>query len=228
MHAAGTFLVVDHQFVVFHPHAVGGAKIDDFFLDVKCTPVTTGMSTAIGCNLAADIGLDRFLINADIISPGSDKRHVRTGNGCHTAVRTSVKFKFEFVRKCRTMQLILIFLGEMVAKSLGIITGIFTTGLTDTVRRCSQVGTGATQILVDIVGHFIKDFFQLGSCGTEKNDITGGTMHVGDTAAAEIPQITELSQIFGGIKFSSRADLHAWYGNVPRPGTFWADHNSDR
>jgi hypothetical protein len=38
VHAAGTFLVVDLQFAVFHPHAFGGAEIDDFLLDVERDP----------------------------------------------------------------------------------------------------------------------------------------------------------------------------------------------
>ncbi len=87
------------------------------------------------------------------------------------------------------MKFVLIFLGQIVADGLGIITGIFTAGLTDTVRRGSQVGAGTAQILIQIVGQFIKNFFQLRRGRAQKNDITGGTVHVGDAAAPRIPQV---------------------------------------
>jgi hypothetical protein len=48
VHAAGALFVVDHQLAVFHPHALGGAEIDHFFLDVESTPVTAGMGAAVG------------------------------------------------------------------------------------------------------------------------------------------------------------------------------------
>jgi hypothetical protein len=53
------------------------------------------------------------------------------------------------------------------------------------------------------MGHLIKNFFQLGSRGSQKNDVTGGSVHVSDTASAEIPQITYLSQVFGRVKFTT-------------------------
>ena len=88
------------------------------------------------------------------------------------------------------MKLVLIFLGQMIAKGVGVVAGIFAAGGTDTVGRRPHVGTGATQILVEIVRHLIENFFQLRGGGTEKNDVAGGTVHVGDTAAPEIPKIT--------------------------------------
>jgi hypothetical protein len=53
------------------------------------------------------------------------------------------------------------------------------------------------------MGHFIENFFQLGSGGSQKNDVTGGSVHVGNTAAAKIPQVTELPKIFGRIELST-------------------------
>ena len=91
------------------------------------------------------------------------------------------------------MQLVLIFLGQMVAQCMGVVAGKFAAGTTDAVGRGAQVGAGATQILTEIMGHFIEDFFQLGGGGSQENDVTG----------AKIPEVAELSQILGGIKFST-------------------------
>ncbi len=81
----------------------------------------------------------------------------------------------------------------MITERLGVVAGIFAARLTDAVRGGPQVGTRAAQVLVEVVGHLIEDFFQLGGGGTQKNNVAGRAVHVGDTAAAEIPEITELS-----------------------------------
>ena len=160
MHAAGAFFVIDFQGVAFHPHAFGGAQIDDFFLNIERAPVAAGMGAGIGFEFTADICLNRFLIDADIVPPGADKGHIGPGDGGHAAVGAAVEFEFEFVGESRAMKFVLIILGQSVAKILGIIAGIFATCLTDAVGRSPQVGTGAAQILIKLVGQLIENFFQ--------------------------------------------------------------------
>ena len=104
MHAAGAFLVVDGKGAAVPGHAPGGAKVDHFFLDVEGTPVTTCMGAAVGLQLAARISLDSFLVDADVISPGSDKGQVRPGNGGHTAVGAAVKLELELVRETQACE----------------------------------------------------------------------------------------------------------------------------
>ena len=91
----------------------------------------------------------------------------------------------------------------MIAQRLSIVAGVFTAGLTDAVRRGAQVGTRSAQVLVELVGHFVEYFFQLRSGGPQEDDITGGAVHVGDAAAAKVPQIAETAQVFGSVEFST-------------------------
>jgi hypothetical protein len=41
------------------------------------------------------------------------------------------------------------------------------------------------------VGQFVENFFQLGGGGSDKDDVTGGAVHVGDAGAAEFPQVAD-------------------------------------
>ncbi len=209
VHAAGAFLVVDLKGLAFHPHAFGGAKVDDFFLDVEGTPVAAGVGAAVGRKFAADIGLNRFLVDFDIVSPGADEGQVGPGDGGHAAVGAAVELEFEFVGEGRTMEFILVFLGQGVAQGLGVVAGIFAAGWpmqSAGVRRLEPEPPRSWFILV---GQFIENFFQLGRGGSQEDDVAGGTVHVGDAAAAEIPQITKVAQVFGGVEFATRlVDAH--------------------
>ena len=54
------------------------------------------------------------------------------------------------------------------------------------------------------MGQLIENLLDLGSGGAQENDVSGGSVHVGDTAAAEIPQITQVFQKFGGVVLAAR------------------------
>ncbi len=101
------------------------------------------------------------------------------------------------------MQLVLILVGQVVAQRLGVIAGIFAACLADTVGRRAQVGAGAAQVLIELVGQLVENFFQLRCCGSQKNNVARGAVHVGDAAAAHVPQVAQLTQIFGGVEFSA-------------------------
>ena len=135
VHAADALTTVDLKFFVFIFHAAAGAEGDHFFLDIECAPVTTGMGAGVGREFTADIGGHRFLVDFDVILPGTDERHVRAGDRGHATVGATVEFELELVGKRRAMKLILIFLGQGVAEILGVVAGIFTAGLADTIRR---------------------------------------------------------------------------------------------
>ena len=121
MHAAGALFVVDHQFAIFHPHTVCGAVANDLFFDVKGTPVAAGMRSAVGRKFAADVSGNRFLVDFNIVFPGSDKGDVGPGDGSHTTVGAAVKLELEFVWKGRSVKLVLVFLGKIVAEGLGVV-----------------------------------------------------------------------------------------------------------
>ena len=55
------------------------------------------------------------------------------------------------------MELVLVFLGQIIAQGLGVVTGIFAAGLSDAVRWGPQVRARAAQILVEGMGQFIKN-----------------------------------------------------------------------
>ena len=96
------------------------------------------MGAAIGGDFTADIGLDGFLVDADIIPPGADKGHVGPGDGGHAAVGAAVELELELVGEGRTMKFVLVLLGQVVAQRLGVVAGILAAGLADTaagVRR---------------------------------------------------------------------------------------------
>jgi hypothetical protein len=140
MHAPVTFLIVDLQLVAFHPHALRGAEVDDFFLDVKWTPIPAGMSATIGREFPAHICLNCFLIYPDIVSPGTDKRHISPGNGSHAAVGASVKLKLKLVREGWTVKFVLVFMGQLVAEFLSVVARPLAAGLAQAAGGSPQIG----------------------------------------------------------------------------------------
>ena len=54
------------------------------------------------------------------------------------------------------------------------------------------------------MGQFIKNFLKLLCCGAEKNNVTGRPVHIGNTTAAKVPQISDFSQVFSRVEFSTR------------------------
>jgi len=139
MHAADAFFVVDYQLAAFIAHAVRGAKIDNFFYDVEFSPITAGMCACVRRNFSADIGLYRFMVDADVVSPCPDYGHVGTGNGGHAAVGACIKFELELVRECRAVKLFLICLGHIIAAFLRVIACKLAAGL-------SEAGCGSSQV----------------------------------------------------------------------------------
>jgi hypothetical protein len=117
VHAAGALTVVDQQLAAFIFHAFSGAEVDDFFLDVEGTPVTAAVGAAVGGEFAADVAGNGFLVDFDVVFPGTDEGDVRAGDGGHAAVGAAVKLELELVREGRTVQLILVFLGQVVAEA---------------------------------------------------------------------------------------------------------------
>ena len=54
------------------------------------------------------------------------------------------------------------------------------------------------------MGQFVEDFFQLGSLGTEQHDVTGGTVHVGQTGATQIPNVAQVAQELAVVVLTGR------------------------
>ena len=79
------------------------------------------MSAAIGREFAFDIALYRGLINADIIFPVADNSKVGAGDSGYAVIGAAGHLEFKFVGKSRAVELILIFIGQEMAESLGII-----------------------------------------------------------------------------------------------------------
>ena len=190
-----------------HMHSVGQRSMTSFWMS-KGPQSRPHVVAGVGGDFAADIGLNGFLVDPDVIFPGTDKGHVGPGDGGHAAVGAAVELEFELVGEGRTMEFVLVFLGQVIAQGLGVVAGILTAGLADTVGGGSQVGAGTAQVLVQVVGQFIKDLFQLGGGGPQEDDVAGRTVHVGDAAAAKIPQVADASQIIGLVELAARL-VHA-------------------
>ena len=90
------------------------------------------------------------------------------------------------------MQLILISHGDLMAGGCGIITGPLATGLTETTGGGTQVAAGTAEVHAYIMSQLIKNLFQFFGKGTEQNHVTGGTVHIGHTAAAPVPDLADL------------------------------------
>ena len=119
-------------------------------------------------------------------------------------IGATVKLEFEFVGEGRTMQLILVIMGQFVAHILSIIAGPFTTGPADATGRRTQVRPGAPKILLKYMTQFKEDRLQLLRKGPQKDDITGGAMHVHHPTTTVFPKITEGPQVVCGIKLTGR------------------------
>ena len=53
VHASGALFVVDFQFAAVPGHTSGRAQLDDFLLNVKFAPVSTGVGPGIGFDFSA-------------------------------------------------------------------------------------------------------------------------------------------------------------------------------
>jgi hypothetical protein len=97
------------------------------------------MRASIRRNLTVYVSLDSFLINLDIVFPGPNKRQISPGNRSHTTIGTTVKLEFKLIREGWSMELILVFLSQLITNLLGIVTRPFTPGLTQAAGGSSQI-----------------------------------------------------------------------------------------
>jgi hypothetical protein len=117
VHAAGALLVVDQQLAVFiHMQSVGQRSMTSLSMS-NGTPVASGCGRRRWGEFAADVAGNRFLVDFDVVFPGADEGHVRPGDGGHAAVGAAVELEFELVGEGRTVQLVLVFLGQGVAEA---------------------------------------------------------------------------------------------------------------
>jgi len=73
---------------------------------------------ALGFSSAADVSLDRFLIDTDVVAARVPMKDMwPRADGSHTAVRAAVEFELELVRKRRPVQLVLVIIGPTLKHS---------------------------------------------------------------------------------------------------------------
>ncbi len=99
------------------------------------------------------------------------------------------------------MNLVLVVQGQAVTGFLSIITGPFAARLAKAAGRCAQVGTGTAEVLSQIVGQIPEKRFEMLGPGTEKNDVTGGTVKVRNAGSMLLPYIHQTAQMIGRIIF---------------------------
>ncbi len=217
LHAAVALHVVDHQLLAFQTHALGGAEPDDFLVDVELAPVAAGMRAGVGFELAADVALDRFLVDLDVVAPGADEGHVGPGDGGHTAVGATVELELELVGESRAVQLVLVVIGHLVAEVLGVVAGPLAARGPDAVRGGTQIGARAAEVLVVLMGELEEDLLELIRAGAEEDDVAGGAVHIGQAAAAQVPQVAEVAQVLGRVELAAGlVDAHGVEVGDPR------------
>ncbi len=217
MHAAVAFLGVDLEGLTLHPHAPGGAQADHFLLDVEFAPIAAHVRPAVGRDLATDVALNGFLIDADVVAPGADEGHVGPGDGGDTAVRAAVELELELVGEGRAMQLVLVVIGHGEAQVLGVVAGVLAARSPDAVRGGAQVGAGTAEVLVVLVRELEEDLFELIRAGAQEDDVAGGAVHVSDAAAAQVPQVAKLAKVIGGVELAAGlVDTHGVEVGNPR------------
>ena len=204
MHAAHAFLGVDGELVAVPAHAVGGAEIHDFLHDVELAPVAAGVGTSVGSEFAGHIGLHGFLVDLDVVLPGTDDGEVGAGHGSHAAVGAAVELELKLVGESGTMEFVLVVLGELVAGELGVVASVFAAGHAEAGSGSTQVGAGTTKVNVQVVGQFVEDFFELRSLGADEHEVTSGAVQVGHTGATEIPDVADAAQEFGAVVLTGR------------------------
>ena len=121
VHATGALFVVDLKRIAVPGHALSGAQVDHFLVDVELAPVSACMRARVGFEFSADIGLAGSLVDPDVVSPGPDDRHVGTCYRRHAAVGAAVELELELVREGRPMEFVLILHGHLVGAFLGVV-----------------------------------------------------------------------------------------------------------
>ena len=102
------------------------------------------------------------------------------------------------------MQFVLVVFGQLIAGVLRVVAGKFAAGLAEAGGRRTEVGTGAAEVVVHLVGQLVEHFFELGGGGAEEHDITGGAVHVGQAGTTEIPDVAELTEESGAVVLAGR------------------------
>ena len=203
VHAAHAVGGLDGQLAAVPAHALGGAAVHHFGLDVELAPVTTGMGTGVGFEFAAHVGFHGVLVDLDVVLPRTHDGKVGTGHSGHAAVRAAVELELELVGEGGTVQFVVVVLGQLVAHVLGVVAGIFAAGLAEAGFGGTQVGAGTTEVDMQFVGQVVEDFFQLRGLGAQEHDVTGGAVHVGHAGTAQVPDVAQVTQEFGVVVFGS-------------------------
>ena len=106
------------------------------------------------------------------------------------------------------MDLVLEGLREIVAGPHGVVTGPLTPGHAAAAARRPDVGAGTADVEIDLL-QLVEDRLELIGGGAQKNDVTGGAVHVGDAGAVLLPDVTDLPQSFGVVEPAGRlVDAH--------------------
>jgi hypothetical protein len=165
------------------------------------------VGAAVGHDLAVHVTGHGFLVDADVIAPGTDDGTVGAGQGGHAAVGATVDLELEFVGPSRTVHLVLILLSQGVADVLGVDASKLTASLAHAAGRGPQSGTGAAQVPT-LLGQLGEDGLQLLGKGAQKHHVAGGAVHVEHARTTVVPDLHDLAQALGLVELG-RGLVHA-------------------
>ena len=185
VHATGAVGVVDGDFLLVSivADAVGWAAADDR-LDWE-------PSVCISSNFC--------LVYLDVVSPGTDDRNIGTCSSGYAVVRAAGSFDFGFVWPHWAMQFHLIMLGDIVGEVQSVIACEFATARTYAAAWGSEVRTGTTKVPTSF-RQVVEARLQMIGGGTKEDNVTGCTVHVGDTGAVLVPNVAQGAQVIGFIE----------------------------
>jgi hypothetical protein len=91
---------------------------------------------------------------------------------------------------------------------LSVIACELATGFAQTALGSSQVGSGAAEILIHLMGQIIEQGLEMIRGGPQKHDVAGGAVQVGKAASVSFPQTHQLAKELRGVVLA-RGLVHA-------------------
>ena len=140
-----------------------------------------------------------ILVHLDFVLPCADDGKIGARNGRHAIIRAGGALDFELVREWRTMHLVLIGHGQVVAQLHRVIAGPFAAGHADAAGRRAERRSGTAQIEPGM-RQLLECRFEFSGAGAQQNEVAGRPMHIGKPRAVTLPYVADGAKRVAGVK----------------------------